>query len=455
MSKLWKSLVGGKLKQLLTVSDRKPRCQAVNPTQHKLHGPLPSEDELLLFESSYAGPQTSELMERYSAWVAGTIIRNKNCIVCLRSIRSDPNALLCATCPRVMHQSCLDSRHPHGGHRTHCPLCVKRRWHIIRVITPLQREGQSVDDYHMKRVRRYRRWHGYNCQHIDVWSKLYDDGSLESDRRLLINIGAVKPSIRRPLASSGGHPIDELSTAPDNADAGDGVEEEPPEGMEHNPTPEGAHVASPSPANEHNNYPGEAAESHDRAASRLGSDTKSNRARNVASSPFGDEHEVHVVPSIVESRASTKDDGKHGSERNPANALNAQLDPVPTPNLSHISRKHAGSAASKFVKSAATSSTSSGTALSGHTNEAAAPRTGTLLSNSTRHGLRAASLRSMGAPEHAEQSQDNMHGSVASSRAPSSSRATLNQRHSDNRSTTSEMAASYVGRHASQGNQSG
>lgn len=43
------------------------RCHQANPSNDKIaRGTLPPEDELLAFEASYAGPQTSQLMERHS-----------------------------------------------------------------------------------------------------------------------------------------------------------------------------------------------------------------------------------------------------------------------------------------------------------------------------------------------------------------------------------------------------
>lgn len=51
--------------------------------------------------------------------------------------------------------------------------------------------SQPRDYFRMKRVRQYLRWHKYNCEHIDEWSKLEDIRSLESERQLSVCIGAA------------------------------------------------------------------------------------------------------------------------------------------------------------------------------------------------------------------------------------------------------------------------
>lgn len=139
-----------------------------------------------------------------AAWRAGTAERNKNCLICLNSIRQEPQSLLCVTCPRVMHFACLSTKFGHSGHSMHCPLCIKRRWHLVLPVTPVQRDGQSADDYRMKRIRRYYRWHRYNCEPIQDWQKLCDDGSLESDRKLIIDMGAAKVKFKQQQTSIAG-----------------------------------------------------------------------------------------------------------------------------------------------------------------------------------------------------------------------------------------------------------
>lgn len=113
----------------------------------------------------------------------------------MKSVRRSSNALLCHTCPRVLHFDCLRSKAAHSGHLAHCPLCIKRRWHLIQPVTPRQREGQFAEDFYMKRVRRYQRWHRYHCMHIQEWNRWADDGSLENDRELMFKIGAAKGAV--------------------------------------------------------------------------------------------------------------------------------------------------------------------------------------------------------------------------------------------------------------------
>lgn len=46
----------------------------------------------------------------------------------------------------------------------------------------------------MRRIKRYQQWHRYNCKHIRAWQGLHDDGSLMSDRTLLLDMGVVHGS---------------------------------------------------------------------------------------------------------------------------------------------------------------------------------------------------------------------------------------------------------------------
>lgn len=69
MSKLLKDLVRKRFRGFVGGSSSKPRCRASNPSKQLLrdkHASLPTEEELTAFEISYAGPQTAELVERYS-----------------------------------------------------------------------------------------------------------------------------------------------------------------------------------------------------------------------------------------------------------------------------------------------------------------------------------------------------------------------------------------------------
>lgn len=101
--------------------------------------------------------------------------------------------MLCSKCPRAIHLECLDGGAPHAQHKKkHCPLCVKRRWNHISPTTPTQQDGQSDEDFRMERVNRYRTWHRCSCQHIYNWQKLHDDGSLASDRKLLVDMNVVR-----------------------------------------------------------------------------------------------------------------------------------------------------------------------------------------------------------------------------------------------------------------------
>ena len=74
----------------------------------------------------------------------------------------------------------------------------------------------------MKRIRRYIRWHKYNCEHIEEWSKLEDIGSLESDRQLLVRIGAADTPVSQ--ARQGGAAPD---VAADVEDTESAIKDEP------------------------------------------------------------------------------------------------------------------------------------------------------------------------------------------------------------------------------------
>lgn len=97
--------------------------------------------------------------------------------------------MLCSKRPRAIHLGCLDGEAPHAQHKKkHCPLCVKRRWIYILPTTLTRREGQSDEEFRMQRVNRYHAWHRCSCRHILEWQNLQDDGSLASDRRLLVDM---------------------------------------------------------------------------------------------------------------------------------------------------------------------------------------------------------------------------------------------------------------------------
>ncbi|KAK5096502.1 hypothetical protein LTR70_001676 [Exophiala xenobiotica] len=275
MSELWKIVQKLLLDGRRGRGKARQRCQEANPSQGRIaSGMLPTEDELREFEASYAGPQSAELMERYSAWCTGAAERNKNCLVCLNSTRQEPKSLLCATCPRVMHLACLNTRVAHGGHKMHCPLCIKRRWHLIRPVTPGRREDQSADDFQMKRVRRYYRWHRYNCEHIDNWQKLHDDGSLDSDRKLLIDMGAAKVKTKQQPTSTSGN------------GAADGVEY--------------GHGAHPS-----HSHGGEAAEYYNPDASRLETERASKTTHSLRGAHTAREGQRKLAPSASSSRPAS------------------------------------------------------------------------------------------------------------------------------------------------------
>lgn len=287
MSQFLKNILSTRFTKYFGGGSTKHRCQAPNPSTAILHGPLPSPEQLYEFEQNYTGPNTPELMERYSGWSSGAIKRNKTCLVCLKSTRKphDRSYIICNTCPRTIHFDCIDQNAPHTWHKQTCPACVKRRWHVTRPITPVQRPDQSDDDYYMQRVRRYHRWHRYNCQHIESWQRLHDDGSLESDRQLLIEMGVVKQRSRVLYKGNGtqeGRSVDD-EDQPEGAQGGELNAQQSqllPKQAESGPT-------------------GEAAEYFDPNASRLGTNVGSVRSNHshhsAASRQTGDNRAGSVL----------------------------------------------------------------------------------------------------------------------------------------------------------------
>lgn len=262
-----------------------------------------------------------------TAWSTGAAQRNKNCLVCLNAIRQSPKALLCATCPRVMHFACLKEKVAHGGHSTHCPLCVKRRWHLIRAVTPTQCDSHSADDFRMKRIRRFYRWHRYNCKHMEEWQKLQDDGSLESDRQLLINMGAAKIKVKqdpsltaKPSSAAADSPVGESEEVAGSHinDAGNGPYPE----SQQQPA-DSAHAGRP--------QSGEAAEYYNPDASRLGSERASEAARSLSGShPVGQgqrERAASAASSSVapSARSSNRDTQSEKQAASSTSKLNSQV----------------------------------------------------------------------------------------------------------------------------------
>ena len=250
------------------------------------------------------------------------ISRNKKCLVCLETVHRDGSALTCATCPRVMHFGCLDKDRPHGGHESHCPLCVKRRWGQISPTAPARRISHSHDDHLMKRACRYGTWHNINCAHIAEWNKFDHDGTIENDRVLLLIMEATVKS-RNPAASVLSAPGD-LGMREDEMSVADDISSE-----------------------------GEAAQCYDPAASRLGGETPRSRPESHVSqssvSRGGEVRTRDFAPPVAGSQISRG--SKQGSRVSPLR------------NLSDIARS-ASEAASR-VSSKARSKVSSSTASKG------------------------------------------------------------------------------------------
>ncbi|KAK5100427.1 hypothetical protein LTS08_005176 [Lithohypha guttulata] len=438
MSSLFKEIVLSKLQETLGRS-QVHRCREINPTSDKVHN-HPSEKELLAFESTYAGANTAELMERYTAWKSGAARRNKNCLVCLKSVRNGKEALLCTTCPRVLHSPFLNGKAPHGGHKMHCPLCIKRRWHLVRPVTPTQNEGQSEDDSHMKRIRRYHRWHRYNCMHIVEWCKMHDDGSLESDRRLLISIGAAKVSDKQQQMAgkvSEGRADDEQESSgaegetehagENNFDANDNPpkQQRPPQAV--------SEVQS--------QKEGEAAEYYNPDAFDLNSDGRSGIPGGQRQSSVASKTHSKTLPSVVISRASTReaqDRELDGSALSPAAASE------------HASTVHTGSSSS-YISSRKSLARNKGGFRRGQVNDSELTSSigSAALANlgSTWRVNEAGAGESHVPSQVAAQSEEDGEGSDVSSRSASSSKATLSQRDgSPSNSHKSDRLSSVVSR---------
>lgn len=87
---------------------------------------------------------------------------------------------------------CLESEEDEKRDQDHCPLCQNRGWHAIPPSGPENMEGLEGDELLMARAHRYGLW----CEAVErgqarrLESLLQDDGSIGSDRRLLLAIGA-------------------------------------------------------------------------------------------------------------------------------------------------------------------------------------------------------------------------------------------------------------------------
>lgn len=295
----------------------------------------------------------------------------------------------------------------------HCPLCIKRRWHLIRPVTPAQRENQSADDFHMKRIRRYYRWHRYNCDHIDKWQKLHDDGSLDSDRKLLIDMSAAKVKTKQQPTSTSAN------------GAADGVNH--------------GHGAHPSQS-----HGGEAAEYYNPDASRLETERASKTTRSLGGAHTAREGQRELAPSVSSSRpAPTRQNSNRSVQPDNAAASSTSKPDSRAPSSvrsSSTSSDVASKPKSSVVKSAlesglaelskVASSAVSNSLVSGvadtdlsASKHSTAP---TSASDGSQHDPSVTQSKSKAAQQLADQAKSEM--SRAASKAPSSSRATLSQR---------------------------
>lgn len=123
--------------------------------------------------------------------------RNTRCLICLGGLGDvwtpNPAVQTCRTCPRVMHTICLKFKIDRLTSDIHCPLCCKRGWHLIEPAFAMQQLND--DDIRMKRTARKLKWDDKfgESKQMAIWQTLHDDGTLDSGRRLLVDLKLVKP----------------------------------------------------------------------------------------------------------------------------------------------------------------------------------------------------------------------------------------------------------------------
>ena len=117
---------------------------------------------------------------------AGDAAHDILCLVCYDNV--DDGAPL----NRVYHSGCLKPEAlPSVGNvnnrSQYCPLCIKRTWDI-RAPTNGERAATIFDSEKTRSIliRAY-----LNNPHMRRWIGLHDDGSLESDHRLIKDMGMV------------------------------------------------------------------------------------------------------------------------------------------------------------------------------------------------------------------------------------------------------------------------
>ena len=181
---------------------------------------FPSEASVKKWEETYAGPATKKLEEKFageeaSYYVQPALItspdyhrktiearragKDKHCIVCKENtaedVTEDNPVYFCKTCPRVAHKKCLDLKREQDDYK--CALCRRRGWHIIDpVFTQSQPNelGMHGDDLLMVKAARKIKWdRGFRESSLmRDYGFVHDDGSVESDRRLLMRMKIVK-----------------------------------------------------------------------------------------------------------------------------------------------------------------------------------------------------------------------------------------------------------------------
>ena len=144
----------------------------------------------LVFDS--ANIDSEKLAELITAPTIGDAAHDLLCLVCYSNVDDGSPMKLCATCPRVFHASCVkpgafSDIESVPSRSRHCPLCVKRTWDI-RAPT-LEKRYATVFDTEKTRAVLTRAY--LNSPNLRHWTALRDDGSLESDHRLIKDMGMV------------------------------------------------------------------------------------------------------------------------------------------------------------------------------------------------------------------------------------------------------------------------
>lgn len=140
-------------------------------------------------------------------FVDGLTKRNTRCLICLEVIPPGTNhdaAQYCNTCPRTMHVDCLELPEDEKRNLDCCILCQNRGWHIASPSNYSGLEELEGEESLMAKAHRYGLWHEAveRGEIKRLEDRIEDNGSVEADRRVLLELGLVIPAKMRACRRS-------------------------------------------------------------------------------------------------------------------------------------------------------------------------------------------------------------------------------------------------------------